>query len=226
MNLVYRLVKGDHTRKTRFHTSNGYLCLDPFGFLRALGTSVNRVAFKKYSRTPWLVFSAVDYLEKRISGRRIFEFGSGMSTLWFAERCAQVVSVESDPAWHNSITRLSLGMHNVKLVYASSKESYLGAITDAGLTFDLILIDGLYRKECLDLARAHLSREGLIVVDNTDKFPDLADKVKELFSDSEIRVFRGWAPGNLHATETTVIEQIPRQLGSQDQKMLDLALKS
>ncbi|MGA7217617.1 MAG: class I SAM-dependent methyltransferase [Candidatus Sulfotelmatobacter sp.] len=209
MNLARRLIKGDRTRKTRFHTSNGHLCLKPHEFLRAFGTTLNKIAFGKYSRTPWLVFSAVDYLAENISGRRVFEFGSGMSTVWFAERCAQVVSVESNSGWYEAIRERSLQLPNVKIIYASSKEDYLDALAAAGDKFDLILVDGLYRSECARLARQYLNRGGLIVVDNTDKFPDLAAKVKELFSDSDIRFFRGWTPGNLHPSETSVIERIP-----------------
>ena len=210
MNLITRLIKGDHTRKTRFHTSNGHLCLHPSGFVRALTTTVNKVAFKNYSRRPWLVFSAVDYLENRIFGRRIFEFGCGMSTLWFAERCRQIVSVESNLAWYNKITQGSFGMSNVKILYADCKKSYLDALAGDGQKFDLILVDGLHRVECVDLARLYSNCDGLIVVDNTDKFPDLWIKVRDTFSASQIKVFRGWAPGNLHATETCIIERIFR----------------
>ena len=96
MNTIQRLIKADDTRKTRFHTSNGHLCLSPSEFLRAFATTVNRTVFRRYSRVPWLVFPAIDYLEPLVSGRPIFEFGSGMSTLGFANRCHQVISVESD----------------------------------------------------------------------------------------------------------------------------------
>lgn len=209
MNLIYRVVKGDDTRKSRLHTSNGHLCLYPFEFLRALGTSINRIAFKKYSCVPWLTFSAVDYLEKVVSGRRVFEFGSGMSTLWFAERCSQVVSVESDAKWHRSVAEKTREMSNVQTIYASSKENYLRAIATAGEKFDLILIDGLYRQECVDLARSYLNQDGIVIVDNTDTVHELADQVQKLFSDSEIKAFRGWVPGNLHPIETTIIQRIP-----------------
>jgi protein-L-isoaspartate O-methyltransferase len=209
MNPLTRVIRGDDTRKTRFHTSNGHLCLNPLEILRALGTSFNRLVLKRYARTPWLSFSAVDYLEELIPGRRVFEFGSGMSTLWFAERCREVVSVESDSTWHRSMTQKTDGLRNVRLVFANSKESYLQAIATAGDKFDLILIDGLYRKECLDLARPYLSPDGILVVDNTDTVQALADQIRRLFNDSDVKAFRGWVPGNLHPIETTIIQNIP-----------------
>jgi hypothetical protein len=209
MNPLYRIIKADNTRKTRFHTSNGHLCLHPLEICRALGTSFNRVVFQKYARTPWLTFSAIDYLRGLVSGRRVFEFGSGMSTLWFAEQSKEVVSVESNPEWYRTMSQKTEGFRNARLVLASSKESYVGAIADAGGLFDLILIDGLHRDECIDLARTYLSPGGVVVVDNTDTIPGLANQIKRIFCDSDVRTFRGWVPGNLHPNETTIIEKIP-----------------
>jgi predicted O-methyltransferase YrrM len=209
MNPLYRIIRGDDTRKTRFHTSNGHLCLHPLEIFRALGTSFNRIVFQKFARTPWLAFSAIDYLQGLVSGRRVFEFGSGMSTLWFAERCKDVVSVESNPEWYQTMSRKTEGFQNARLVFADSKETYVGAIAKAGGLFDLILVDGLYREECLDLARTYLSPGGVLIVDNTDTISGLADQIKRQYRDSDVRKFRGWVPGNLHPNETTIIEKIP-----------------
>lgn len=211
MNAIQRLIKADDTRKTRFHTSNGHLCLNPSEFLRALATTVNRTVFHKYSDVPWLAFPAIAHLERQISGRRVFEFGSGMSTLWFAKRCRQVVSVESDGHWHQIVTERCRAMQNVRIIHANSKEDYLAAISTAGGKFDLILVDGLYRAECLDLARPYLNPEALVIVDDTDMISDLAVRTKQLFSDSRIVAFRGWVSGNLHPHETTMICDIPMQ---------------
>jgi Methyltransferase domain len=209
MNTMQRLIKADDTRKTRFHTSNGHLCLNPSEVLRAFATTFNRIVFHRYSRVPWLAFPAIDYLELLISDRRVFEFGSGMSTLWFAKRCREVISVESDSHWHQVVNQQCRAMDNVRISHATSKEDYLGAISTAGGKFDLILIDGLYRNDCLDLARPYLNPGGLLVVDDTDTITDLAVRVKQLFSDSRILPFRGWVSGNLHPHETTMICDIP-----------------
>lgn len=209
MNTIQRLIRADDTRKTRFHTSNGYLCLNPYEFLRAFATTINRAVFHRYSRVPWLAFPAIDHLELVISGKRVFEFGSGMSTLWFAERCRQVISVESDSHWHEVVTQQCSHMQNVRIIHATSKEDYLGAISTVGGKFDLILVDGLYRSDCLDLARPYLNPGGLLVVDDTDTIADLSVRVKQLFSDSRIVALRGWVSGNLHPHETTMICDIP-----------------
>jgi len=208
MNTVQRLLRADNTRKTRFHTSNGHLCLNPSEVLRALTTTVGRVVFHRYARVPWLAFPAIQYLERLISGKRIFEFGSGMSTLWFARTCRQVISAESDSRWYEIIRRQSQAMPNVQVIHAASKQDYLAALAAAGGKFDLILIDGLYRGECLDHVMPHLQPESLLVVDDTDAFPELAGKVQQMFQGSRITPFRGWVSGNLHPHETTVVGNI------------------
>ena len=49
---------------------------------------------------PWFSYSAIDFLKIFLrKTHRVFEFGSGGSTLFFADRCASVESVEEDPSW-------------------------------------------------------------------------------------------------------------------------------
>lgn len=49
---------------------------------------------------PWMTYDAVDFLKEICTpGMRIFEWGSGGSTLFFASRCRQVTTIEHDSAW-------------------------------------------------------------------------------------------------------------------------------
>src|SRR3954469_21096963 len=49
---------------------------------------------------PWWTFPAIDAVERWITARngnvRVFEYGSGASTVWLARRAAHVVSIEHD----------------------------------------------------------------------------------------------------------------------------------
>src|SRR5690348_4410793 len=55
---------------------------------------------------PWITYPAIRFLAGRVEPHfRVFEFGSGLSTLWWAQRVAHVVSVEHDPAWHRSVSK-------------------------------------------------------------------------------------------------------------------------
>jgi len=50
--------------------------------------------------TPWIAFSAIDYLEKIVRrDMTVFEYGSGGSTIFWAAKAGSVISVEHDPDW-------------------------------------------------------------------------------------------------------------------------------
>lgn len=49
---------------------------------------------------PWVTFAAARFLERTLTPcMRVFEWGSGGSTLFFRRRAASVVSIEHDPEW-------------------------------------------------------------------------------------------------------------------------------
>lgn len=67
---------------------------------------------------PWLTYDAIALLTRILKDRpyaRVFEYGSGGSTLFFARRAAEVVSVEHDPKWAETVfSRLTAtGIENV-----------------------------------------------------------------------------------------------------------------
>ena len=65
-------------------------------WLRSLQSSGTRFV----DRRPWINFDAVTSLEKLVHhSSRVFEYGCGGSTLFFADRVSELVSVEHDPVW-------------------------------------------------------------------------------------------------------------------------------
>jgi hypothetical protein len=55
-------------------------------------------------RKPWITFEAREYLKKIIhKDMRVFEYGSGGSTLYFLDNVAEVVTVEHDTSWFNLV---------------------------------------------------------------------------------------------------------------------------
>lgn len=51
--------------------------------------------------TPAAIREIAAYLAAR--PRRVFEWGSGGSTIWYAQRAAQVIAVEHDPGWRKIV---------------------------------------------------------------------------------------------------------------------------
>ena len=56
----------------------------------------------------WWTFSAIgemdDFLRSR-GNARVFEYGSGASTIWRARRALSVVSVEHERDWHSVVSQ-------------------------------------------------------------------------------------------------------------------------
>lgn len=58
-------------------------------------------------QTPWLTYRATKWLGSYLKpSMRVFEYGSGGSTLFFAKRVKQVVSVEHNPEWFYLIEKI------------------------------------------------------------------------------------------------------------------------
>ncbi|MEJ8816953.1 hypothetical protein [Lacibacter sp. H407] len=70
-------------------------------------------------RIPWLVFSSISFLEKKVNKQmRVFEYGSGGSTLFFSERAAAVVSIEHNPEWYDKVASAIKDLNLLNIRYS------------------------------------------------------------------------------------------------------------
>ncbi len=56
---------------------------------------------------PWWTLNAVTLVDEFLQARphaRVFEWGSGASTIWLEKRAAEVISVENDERWHEMMS--------------------------------------------------------------------------------------------------------------------------
>ena len=58
---------------------------------------------------PWLTDQSITFLEgfvkNIVNNPKILEFGSGSSTLFFANKSSEIVSFEHDPQWHKHVSK-------------------------------------------------------------------------------------------------------------------------
>lgn len=207
MHPLTRLWRADESRRTRFHTANGRLCLNPSDIAFALATTLLRHATGRLVRMPWIALPAYRYLRARVRGGTVFEFGSGMSTVWFGRRCEEVHSVEHDRTWCKRVRQATARYPRVDVRLCERREEYVGRIDDfpEGY-FDVILIDGVHRAECHARSLSRLRAGGLLVVDNTDtaQTRPILERLPADFADGQVLRFAGFPPGNLHPVETTI----------------------
>ncbi len=141
--------------------------LETSGWLRSLkeGKSIDY----NYNPLPWYSYPAIEFIEDKLKGDfRVFEYGSGQSTLWYAQRVKEVISVEHNPDY---FLKISASIpNNVKLVLRENRERYVEEISnyDDGY-FDVIVIEGIERVKCAELSVNKLSKTGWIVFDYSDR---------------------------------------------------------
>lgn len=122
---------------------------------------------------PWWPYPAIALVAERLpSSARVFEWGSGGSTLWLSERVAEVVAVEHDAQWASYVRAQARGRLNLTVMHVPAGDSYVDAIAGRG-PFAVVVNDGLkaLRYRCGPAALDHLTPDGVVLWDNSD-WPD------------------------------------------------------
>ena len=141
--------------------------------------------------TPWLTYGATAFLSQfDYSTKRVFEWGAGASSAYWARRALEVLSVEHDPEW---IAKVRPGLpENARVIHETDPERYSRAIERTGRPFDVISIDGLFRRDCAQLAVRHLAAGGILVFDNSEEFIATCHEVRR---DGLVQIdFSGFGP--------------------------------
>ena len=184
-------------------------------------------------RVPWLVFDVIEFLNSLpLENKRVFEYGSGGSTLYWLSRKMTCVSIEHDPSWYESLhiyfdTSMEIDYRLAQpneicsgklldisnpLLYLSddpafrgnSFKNYANQINDFPQDyFDIILIDGRSRPSCIMHSVTKVKVGGFLVLDNSDRSYYL-DKTSTILKNFDRKTFRGATPCSSWFTETSV----------------------
>jgi len=123
----------------------------------------------KLNPLPWFTYPSIEFLKQLdLRDKVVFEFGAGMSSIWWSNISRKVISVEDNSKWYDNL-HSKLNPNN-ELYLESSKETYTRKINDFNYPFDIIIIDGNYRLECAQEAINKLHHGGMIILDNSDWF--------------------------------------------------------
>jgi len=102
-------------------------------------------------------------------GGTVLEFGSGHSTIWFADLGCNIVSVEPDNDWYDAVQGwLTKRNYKVDLHLKPPKLMASVACTFPDKYFDLVLVDGydIYRKDCIQESKNKVKPLGWLIVDD------------------------------------------------------------
>lgn len=124
---------------------------------------------------PWLAYGAIIALEQIVEkSYSILEFGSGGSTVFFANRAKDVRSIETSPIWYDKVKAVMDEKHpNVSLSLNTMDTIRQFLTNEPDGKYDLILVDSdplqTNRLEIATLAAAKLKSRGWVVLDNYGK---------------------------------------------------------
>ncbi|MFV8835180.1 hypothetical protein ACNSTU_09435 [Aquisalimonas sp. APHAB1-3] len=119
---------------------------------------------------PWMNYPVSAFLRDRLrADLDLFEYGSGQSTHFFAGRVKSVTSVEYDRHWYETVSAGSA--KNVRVLFRDSSQGdgYAASIHETQQPFDVVIIDGANRTECLAHATSALTPRGVVVLDDSDR---------------------------------------------------------
>jgi len=119
---------------------------------------------------PWVTYPFIDFIADRLNrSMEVFEYGSGNSTLWYAQKVKSVYSVEHDKVWFESIKNSVLDNVNIyyqELEYGGEYASFPSKLEKM---FDIIIVDGRDRVNCLKHAINSIKENGVVVLDDSER---------------------------------------------------------
>ena len=119
-----------------------------FIYPHCLASTVLRLTIGYRPVLPWLSYRAIEQLDKLLQPDwEMLEWGSGMSTLWFAQRVGHLTSIEDYQPWYEKVELTLTSINNVDYQFKTD-DSYFNLEQYPDETFDFILIDGSQRGNC------------------------------------------------------------------------------
>lgn len=177
MTILNRILLRDGIRRGRLTDYNGqrisFERLLRNGPRAAVSTAV-RLGLGKVPSRPWISYDGQARIGRFLDrSKRVLEFGSGMSTRWYAQRAGSVLSLEDNRHWFDRLHDELVAQGNVDHRFCETLAEYLSLDGTSGQApFDLIVIDGTQRDRCLEVALPHLAAGGMLYLDNSDMHGD------------------------------------------------------
>jgi len=154
---------------------------------------------------PWITYPAIEFIRKRVKPKMsIFEYGSGGSTTWWANLVSHVVSVEHDREWFQKLIAkkpANVELIQIDLIYGGEYSKKIGYYKNQ---FDVVIVDGRDRVNCIRNCLGALTESGVVILDNSDR-SDYAEAVAYLFEHGFRKLeFIGFCPAVNLKSETSI----------------------
>lgn len=164
---------------------------------------------------PWVTYPFIDFIQHRLNKQMsIFEFGSGNSTLFYAEKVKSIVATEHDHNWYSNL--LKIVPQNVHLMYKNIDvdcNEYCSLIKEFSAQSDIVIVYGRQRVKCIENTIDSVKDSTVIILDDSER-----EKYKDGIALLENRGYRridfwGIAPGIFFNKCTTLFYKNNNVLG-------------
>lgn len=138
----------------------------------------HRIYRKRHPESPYYVPAVVKFLSKLLKDKqtKVFEWGSGISTIWYAKNVESLVAIEHNEVWyHKVIGWLEIDkLKNVDLKYIPPLNGSFQAYAQSILKyddefFDVIAVDGRDRVNCVKQAVNKVKLGGYLILDDSHR---------------------------------------------------------
>jgi hypothetical protein len=178
---------------------------------------------------PWYNYGAINWVKNYIKKEmKVFEYGTGGSTLFYANSAYELISVEHNKSWYDKIVKYTETFKNVK-IYLHEPEPINDIETCAFISqtfteyhnysfekyvkvielypdnyFDLVVIDGRCRPMCLLTSIKKVKKGGWILFDNSERlhYQNAIDSIISITKNT----FYGFGPFIKYFWNTTIIK--------------------
>jgi len=193
----------------RFLHIAGYIQLSYKGILDELGWFKSFNSRQSIDRQgnpiPWCSYSFIHFIDERLTKNlSVFEYGSGNSTIWYAQRVNNIIAVEHDQEWIKLIQPKLPENAEVKFKQLDYNGEYSKTASNLERKFQIIIVDGRDRNNCIYQSINALTDDGVFVFDNTQR---------ESYNESQVFLkekgfkridFKGLCPAVAHINTTTI----------------------
>jgi len=178
-----------------------------------LSSIQSKAVDKKNNPIPWYTYSCIDFLQTfNFKNKKILEFGSGQSSIWWSKLSQEVHSLEDNYYYEKKISKLKI--NNLKVYNCDTYLNNFDKLNFENFFFDIIVVDGFDRflsfKKSLDL----ISKTGIFIFDNSEGYNEPRDNYKShpilnMMSEQGFQRidFYGYAPGVIKKHCTSVFHK-------------------
>jgi hypothetical protein len=161
---------------------------------------------------PWWSFRAIKRADHLLVGKRVFEYGTGGSTLRFAKIAKEIVSVEDDADWmavvqdrlakeNISNVKIHLCPFDFKKPVNFELSEYINAVDSS--SWDVVVIDGQdwsfkQRLTCFQKVEPKMEPGSIIIVDDFWRYEVLLKSNRA----KSIEVYESVGPSRIGVTST------------------------